>query len=201
MLLLGAVAGVLSGCLWLVPNGQMGGMLGMSLAAGAIWLGNRQLKQGAEPTRRQIMQAGLVSGLLGGVLMAAVSQACAGMNRGEFGPPALPFWAPLVLGVLYGPVVQWGYSVRRSSSHPLGKALISTCLGCFVLKALATIFYILVSRKETDILLPTDIFLSLWISLLGAVPFALLWVLAMAWSDPAWPPPAAGARRLASNPL
>jgi hypothetical protein len=177
----------------------MGAVLGTSLAAGAIWLGRRQQKQGAEPTRRQIMQAGLVSGLLGGVLMAAVSQACAGIELYDFGPPALPFWAPLVLGILYGPVVQWGYSVRRSSCHPLRKALISTCLGCFLLKTLATFFYILVFENGSN---PSDFLLdSAMISLSGAVPFALLWVLAMAQSDPAWPPPAAGVRRLASTAL
>jgi hypothetical protein len=42
MLLLGAVAGILSGFFWLIPNGLMGGALGMSLAAGAIWLGRRR---------------------------------------------------------------------------------------------------------------------------------------------------------------
>ena len=106
MLWFGAAAGVLSGCLWPVPNGLMGAVLGTSLAAGAIWLGNRQKKQGAELSRGQILGAGLVSGLLAGVLMAAISQACAGMKRGEFGPPLVPFWFPLVMGILYGPVVQ-----------------------------------------------------------------------------------------------
>jgi hypothetical protein len=106
MLWMGTAAGVLSGFVWLVPNGLMGGALGMSLAAGAIWLGNRQKKQGAELSRGQILGAGLVSGLLAGVLMAAISQACAGMKRGEFGPPLVPFWFPLVMGILYGPVVQ-----------------------------------------------------------------------------------------------
>jgi len=194
MLLMGMAAGVLSGFLWLVPNGLMGGVLGMSLAAGAIWLGNRQKKQGAELSRGQILQAGLVSGLLGGVLMAAISQACAGMKRHDFGPPVLPFWFPLVMGILYGLVVQWGYSVRRSSSHPLWSALIWTCLGCFVLKTLATFFYSAVFENRSA---PTDLLGSAMIlSLLGAVPFALLWVLGMAWSDPAWRPPAARADQL-----
>ncbi len=190
MLLTGTAAGVLSGFMLLVPNGLMGGALGMSLAAGAIWLGNRRQKQGAELTRGQILGAGFVSGLLGGVLMAAISQACAGMKRGEFGPPVLPFWFPLVMGILYGLVVQWGYSLRRSSSHPLRKALIWTCLGCFVLKTLATFFYWAVFDNGFH---PTDIFDSAMLSLLGAVPFALLWFVGMAWSDPAWSPPAARA--------
>jgi len=186
MLLLGAVVGVLSGFLWLVPNGLMGGALGMSLAAGAIWLGRRQQEQGAAPTRRQVLLAGLVSGLLGGVLMAAISRACAGMSRGEFGPPPLPFWAPLVMGILYGPVVQWGYSVRRTSAYPLGSALLWTCLGCVVLKTLATFFYLMVFEHGAR---PAGIlFGSAIAALLGAAPFALWWVLAMAWSDPAWPP-------------
>ena len=195
MLLLGAAAGVLSGLFWLIPNGLMGGALGMSLATGAIWLGNREQKQGAEPTRRQIIQAGLISGLLGGVLMAAISQACAGRIRGVdeemFGPPVLPIWAPLVMGILYGLVVHWGYSDRRSSSHPLRSSLASTCLGCFFLKMFATFFYILVFQNGSR---PSGLLLgSAMISLLGAVPFALLWVLTMAWSDPAWSPPAARA--------
>jgi hypothetical protein len=188
MLWMGTAAGVLSGFVWLVPNGLMGGALGMSLAAGAIWLGNRQKKQGAELSRGQILGAGLVSGLLAGVLMAAISQACAGMKRGEFGPPLVPFWFPLVMGILYGPVVQWGYSTRRSSSHPLRTALLMTCVGCFVLKTLATYLYSAVFEEFR-----ADIFGSGMLSLLGAVPFALLWVLYMSWSDPAWRPPPARA--------
>lgn len=134
MLVVGTTAGILSGLIWLIPNGLMGGVLGMSLAAGAIWLGRLQQKQGAEPTRRQIIEAGLVSGLLGGVLMAAVSQACAGMKRYDFGPPVLPFWAPLVMGLLYGLVVQWGYSVRRSSPHPLGRRSLQPAWGVLFLR-------------------------------------------------------------------
>ncbi len=191
MLILGALAGVVSGLIWLVPNGLMGGALGMSLAAGAIWLGIRRQKQNAELTRSQILGAGLVSGLLGGVLMAAISQACAGRKEYELGPPVLPFWAPLVMGILYGLVVQWGYSARRSSSHSRWKALLSTCLGCFVLKTLAAFFYIVVFQDGRN---PGGILLgSAMLSLAGAVPFALLWVLAMVWSDPAWPRPAAHA--------
>jgi hypothetical protein len=182
--------------MWLIPNGLMGGALGMSLAAGAIWLGRREQQQGAAPTLRQILQAGLVSGLLGGILMAAISQACAGRRRGEddimFGPPDLPFWAPLVMGILYGLVIQWGYSVRRSSRHPLASAFASTCLWCFVLKWLAAFFYIMVFQQGSP---PAGILLgSAALSLVGAVPFALLWVLAMAWTDPAWSPPVARAR-------
>ena len=184
MLLMGTGSGILSGIIWLVPNGLMGGALGMSLAAGAICLGNRRRKQGAELTRGQILQAGLVSGLAGGVLMAAFSQACAGIKRNDFGPPKLPFWDPLIMGILYGLVIQWGYSVRRSSSHPLIKTLISTCLGCFVLKTLATTCYIAVF--ESGSLLPDVLFGSAMLSLTGAVPFALLWILSMACSDPAW---------------
>jgi hypothetical protein len=194
MILVGALAGLLSGFVWMVPNGLMGGALGMSLAAGAIWLGRREQKQGAKPARRQIILAGLVSGLIGGLLMAAISQAFAGRIRGEdeemFGPPVLPFWAPLVMGILYGLVIQWGYFVRRYSSNPLGYALLSTCLGCFLLKMFATFFYVVVTANGSgwDGILAG----SMMYSLVSAAPFALLWVLGMALADPAWRPPAAG---------
>jgi hypothetical protein len=191
MLLLGAFAGLLSGFLWFVPNGLMGGALGMSLAAGAIWLGRRRQKQGGGPTPLQIIQAGLVSGLLAGVLMAGISQACVGARRGDFGPPVLPFWYPLVMGVLYGLVVQWGYSVRRGFFNPHTSAFVATCFGCFVLKTLATFSYRMVFEKTSG---PSGVLSdSIWESLLGAVPFALFWFLGMAFSDPSWPPPPARA--------
>ncbi len=106
-----------------------------------------------------------------------------------FGPPVLPFWAPLVMGVLYGVVVLRGYAARLSSPRPLGAAIVSTCLGCFVLKALATSFYMLAVERNPE---PGSLLVgSVIMSLLGAVPFAFLWVLAMAWSDPDWSSPAA----------
>jgi hypothetical protein len=186
MLMAGAVAGVLSGILWLMPTGFMGGALGMSLAAGAIWLGDRQRKQRGELTRDQVLQAGLASGLLGGVLMAAISHACSGRTPHEFAPPVLPFWAPLAMGVCYGLVIQWAYSTRRGSSHPLWTVLFRTCLGCFLLKTIATAYYIIVFEDGSE---PGSVlFVSTMISLLGAVPFALLWVLAMVRTDPAWRP-------------
>jgi H+/Cl- antiporter ClcA len=182
MLLLGALAGILSGFIWLFPNGLMGGALGMSLAAGAIWLGRLRSQQGAEPTRRQVLLAGLVSGLLAGLLMAAISHACSRMRRNDFGPPVLPFWAPLAMGILYGPVVLWGYSVRKGFFDPLASALLSTCLACFALKTLAAFSYLMLFEHGTK---PGGILLgSAMDALLGAAPFALLWVLGMAWSDP-----------------
>lgn len=184
MLMVSAVAGVLSGAIWVVPNGLMGGVLGMSLTGGAIWLGSRQRKQGGELTRGQILGAGLASGLLGGGLMAAVSQACAHVKRGEFGPPVLPFWAPLALGLAYGVVIHWGYATRRSSSHPFWKALLCTCLGCFLLKTFAVTFYLCAFEHGNR--LSGILFGSAMMSLVGAVPFALLWVMVMVWTDPAW---------------
>jgi hypothetical protein len=186
MLTLVALAGVFSGVMWLIPNGLMGGVLGLSLAAGAIWLGSRQRRQGGDLNRGQILGAGLVSGLLGGVLMAAISHACAGRQPYDFAPPVLPIWGPLLMGIAYGLVIHWGYATRRSSSHPFWKALFSTCQGCFLLKAVATAFYITVIQRDFE--LSNTLFASAMISLLGAVPFALLWVLVMAWTDPAFRP-------------
>jgi len=190
MFALTALAGILSGIAWLVPNGLMAGALGMSLAAGAIRLGRLQQRQQGKLGRDQILLTGMVSGLVAGVLMAAISQACAGSRlEGEaafFGPPGLPYWAPLVMGVLYGVVVQWGYAARISSPRPLWAAVFSTCLGCFLLKAFATALYFCLVEKMVKSDLQGILFGSAMLSLFGAVPFALFWVLSMAWTDPAW---------------
>jgi hypothetical protein len=188
MFVLTALAGMLSGFLWMVPNGLMAGALGMSLAGGAIWLGRRQQRQDGTLTRTQVLVTGMVCGLVAGVSMALISRACDSIRpMGEaamFGPPVLPFWAPLVMGVLYGVVVHLGYAARLSSARPLRAAVVSTCLGCFLLKILATIFYSFMVQADPDagsILVGSGM-----LALLGAVPFALLWVLGLAWLDPAW---------------
>ncbi len=191
MFLVTALAGIASGLLWLIPNGLMGGALGMSLAGGAIWLGRRQQKQDGKLTRGEIVATGVVCGFLGGVLMAIISQACAGIRAtGEaamFGPPQLPLWAPVVMGVLYGVVVQWTYATRLSSQHPLTAAMFWTCLGCFALKTVtAPVYYLGYLGPQDKIDAGSTLAVSAMLAALGAVPFALLWVLAMRWTDPAW---------------
>ena len=51
LFLLTGLGGIASGFLWLVPNGLMGGALGMSLSAGTLWLGLKQAREGAAPKR------------------------------------------------------------------------------------------------------------------------------------------------------
>ncbi len=191
MLLTTAMAGVLSGILWLVPNGLMGGALGMSLAAGAIWLGQRQSAQNGRLTADQVWQAGLASGLVAGVLMAAISEACRRASivpAGEaamFGPPRLPFWMPLIMGILYGPIVHWCYTMRFSARRPFWEVHISTCLACLLVKTVAGAAYNYfdsqIDRPAGEILLD-----SAMLSVLGAVPFAAFWVIVMRITDPAW---------------
>jgi hypothetical protein len=179
LFLLTGLGGIVSGCLWLVPNGLMGGALGMSLSAGTIWLGLKQAREGVA------LFTGAGAGLLGGVLMAVISVLCAGIKRHDFGSPVLPVWVPLIMGVLYGVVLLWCYHRRLAARHPVWSTLGKACGLCFLLKAMATFIYLgLTEQGTTDLMrlaLP-----SILMSLLGAVPFALFWVLATAWLDPAW---------------
>jgi len=185
LFLLTGFGGMVSSFLWLVPNGLMAGALGMSLSAGTVWLGLKQAREGVPSSERYALVTGAAAGLLGGVCMAVISILCAGVNRGDFGPPVLPIWAPLVMGVLYGVVLHWCYSRRLTARHPLRDTLFKACGLCFLLKVVAMFIYVvLIERDISDLMsLATG---SLIYSLLGAVPFALFWVLATAWLDPAW---------------
>jgi hypothetical protein len=179
------LAGVVSGALWLVPNGLMAGALGMSLSAGTLWLGLKEARQDTPLSERYALGTGAAAGLVGGLLMAAISALCAGMRPLDFGPPALPLWAPVVMGVLYGVVLVWCYHRRLAAEHPLRETLLKACGLCFLLKAAATFIYVGLTEHQTQdfMSLATG---SVVLSLLGAVPFALLWVWATAWLDPAW---------------
>ncbi len=199
LFLLTGLGGIASGFLWLVPNGLMGGALGMSLSAGTLWLGLKQAREGVRPSGRYVLAAGTVVGLLGGMLMAVISFLYAGIKRHEFGPPILPVWVPLVMGVLYGILLLWCYHRRLDAGNPLGSTLFKACSGCFVLKAVGTFLYLGVGKGLAD--LGSLAFPSVLISLLGAVPFALFWVLATAWLDPAWPGPKARPDCLSAVPV
>jgi hypothetical protein len=187
LFLLTGVGGIVSGLLWLVPNGLMGGALGMSLSLGTLWLGLKQAREDAAPSDRYALVTGAAAGLLGGILMAAISALCSGIRRHEFGPPVLPLWAPLVMGVLYGIVLLWCYHRRLTAQHSLRNTLLKACGLCFLLKALATFVYLgLIEHHPSELLsLVTG---SMLLSLLGAVPFAFLWILVTAWLDPVWSP-------------
>jgi len=187
LFLLTGLGGIASGFLWPIPNGLMGGALGMSLSAGTLWLGLKQTREGAAPSDRYAVVTGAAAGLLGGVCMAAISVLCAGVKRGDFGPPVLPVWAPLIMGVLYGVVLIWCYHRRLTARQPLWNTLGKACGLCFLLKALATFIYLGLTEQGTSDLMSLAL-PSLLMSLFGAVPFAFFWVLATAWLDPARSP-------------
>ncbi len=185
MMLVTGFTGVISGFMWLIPNGIMGGILGICLSAGTAWLGLKQHNQGGELSLRQVLGAGFVSGLSAGILMAWVGHSLAGVSSGDFGPPNLPFWAPLIMGILYGIAIHWSYYQRRFSIHPLRQTMFYACGICFLLKTAGTFIYLCITEKshgETSGMLIGSVMLSL----LGAVPFAFMWVIVASVLDPAW---------------
>jgi len=188
LFLLTGLGGIVSGWLWLVPNGLMAGALAMSLSAGTLWLGLKQAREGVAPSYQYALVTGAVAGLLAGVCMTVISFLCAGIKHPQDWPPVLPVWVPLVMGVLYGVVLLWCYQRRLTARRPLWATLGKACGLCFLLKAVATFLYMGVMERDTSGLMGRTIG-CLLMSLLGAVPFALFWVLATAWLDPAWSPP------------
>ncbi|MEI8288592.1 MAG: hypothetical protein WCH99_03910 [Verrucomicrobiota bacterium] len=177
------LVGIISGMVWLIPNGLMGGVLGICLSGGTIWLGIKQRQQSGEPSLKQVLIAGFVSGLLAGILMALVSHALAGSKRGDFGPPILPFWAPLFMGTVYGIAIHWSYHQRRGSSHPLRSVFFYACSTCFLLKTAGTIVYLYITENTHQELRQICVGATM-LSLLGAVPFAFFWTLFTFLLDP-----------------
>jgi len=213
------LAGVLSSFMWLRPNAIMAALLGMSLSLGTIRLGQMQTAAGGHLSWRQVLWTGLWSGLLAGVAMALASEAFypVKIDRGghevDFGPPQLPFWAPLIMGVLYGLVLHRSYYLRRFYRRPLAAALVSACLGCFLLKALGTAVYIVAIERDLELSdTPGIVIGAVLMAFFGAVPFAWLWIqitarLDPAFSSPAWAdlkkrddPPAEEAPKTATTP-
>ena len=89
------------------------------------------------------------------------------------------------MGVLYGVVLLWCYHRRLTARRPLRSTLVKACGLCFLLKAVAIFIYAGLSQRTLRSLMSLAMG-SMLLSLLGAVPFALFWVLATAWLDPAW---------------
>lgn len=195
LLILTGAAGVLSGLLWLIPNGLMGGALGMCLSLGTIWLGRLQTRQQGELALRQVLMAGFGSGLLAGVLMtgifewaAAIRETATGWPKPkDFGPPEVPVWLPLFMGIAYGLAIHWSYWRRRFSRKPLRDTFARTVGVCLLVKTVATPIALGLPAKGLDIV--EGLVSSALMALLGAVPFALLWVWITARLDPAWSSP------------
>jgi hypothetical protein len=191
LFLLTGAGGIASGVLWLLPSGLMGGALGMALTAGVLWLGLKQRRENNPPSDLYALATGAAAGLLGGGSMAAISALCSGVRHIDFGPPRLPYWAPLLMGVGYGVVLIWCYHRRLRAKRALTSTLLRACGYCFLLKMAGALVYVVLSERNFSD--PAGfVFGCALLSLLGAVPFALFWVLATAWLDPAWVAPGAG---------
>ena len=183
------LAGAASGFFWLFPNGMMAAVLGISLSLGTIWLGRKERQTGTI-TQQDALRVGLLSGILAGVAMQSAQRIFTFPRHSDaeidfFAPRILPVWVPLVMGILYGLVVHWGYFQRRKSSIPLPWALLCIVGGCYLLRAITVATYNFLQD-------PNDwegAFLSgLMFPLVGAVPFSLAWTLLAAAFDPAWSP-------------
>lgn len=192
LLLLTGAAGVLSSLLWLIPNGLMGGVLGACLSLGTIWLGRVQTRQKGQLTIRQVLVAGAGAGLLAGVLMTVIYCWALDYDGGMFGPPQQPLWLPLVMGVLYGIGMHWGYYRRRFSQRPVQDSLIRLGMICFLIRAVGVVVGLFFSGEipwDSLEVVKISLLFSLLTSLLGALPFALLWTGVTIWFDPAWSSP------------
>lgn len=188
LLLSTGAAGVLSSLFSLIPNGLMSGVLGACLSLGTIWLGRVQTRQKGQLTIRQVLIAGAGAGLLAGVLMTVIYCWALDYGWGELGSLPQPLWLPLVMGVLYGIGMHWGYYRRRFSQWPVRDSLNRLGRICFLIRAIGVIVGLSFSGEVSWDLLEL-VTIALLTSLLGAVPFALLWTGVTIGIDPAWSSP------------
>ncbi len=188
LLLLTGAAGVLSGLFWLIPNGLMSGVLGACLSLGTIWLGRAQTRQKGQLTIRQVLIAGAGAGLLAGVLMTVIYYWAPDYDGEAFVLLEQPLGLPLVMGVLYGIGMHWGYYQRRFSQRPVLASLGRLGVICFLIRAIGVIVGLSFSGEVSRDLLEL-VTIALLTSLLGAVPFALLWTGVTIGIDPAWSSP------------
>lgn len=189
LLLLTGAAGVLSGLFWLIPNGLMSGVLGACLSLGTIWLGRAQTRQEGQLTIRQVLIAGAGAGLLAGVLMTVIYYWAPDYDGEAFVLLEQPLGLPLVMGVLYGIGMHWGYYQRRFSQRPVLASLGRLGVICFLIRAVGVVVGLSFLGEVSWDSLGLVMMMSLLFSLLGAVPFALLWTGITIWFDPAWSSP------------
>lgn len=193
LIFLTACLGALSSFFWLWPNGMMAAALAASLSAGTLWLGRKQMRTGRPPEKSDVIATGLLTGLIGAGL-ALLIQSQFPYQRGgremDFGPPPTPEWAILLGGVLYGLILHGSYFRRFRSRNPLAAAAGSAALGCGLV------------RIGVGLASGINPIATLFLALLGGVPFALMWTWANRWLDPAWevaPPQATPDPRLPSD--
>lgn len=192
LILLTAGLGALSSLFWLWPNGLMAAALAASLSAGTLWLGRKQTRTGRPPAKNDVIATGLLTGLVGGGLALLIQWQFPYQRGGRemgFGPPPTPEWALVLGGVLYGLILHTSYFRRFGARQPLATAAGSAALGCGLV------------RIGIGLAVGIEPVATLFFALLGGVPFALMWVWATRWLDPAWEVAAAGSRAETASSL
>jgi hypothetical protein len=169
-----ALAGALSSFAWIIPNGLMAVALAVSLSAGTIFLIRRQ-GVGVRPVWPAILAVGLGSGLVGGGLALLVNTQFIYYPHGgelELGPPRLPAWVILTGSVACGLVLQSAWFGGVGRRHPRAFALFWGMLGCCVVRVILGF-----SSLPDEGMIP-------FVTLFGAVPFAVLWITATSLAVP-----------------
>jgi hypothetical protein len=170
-----ALAGALSGFAWMIPNGLMAMALAVSLSLGTIFLVRNGRKSGSRPAWPTILATALLSGLAGGGLALLLQTWFPYYPRGgelEFGPPPLPGWIILTGSAAHGLVLQSAWFGAVGRRFPRAFALLWGVLGCSAVR-----FVLGLSSIPDQTLLP-------FITLFGAVPFAVLWIVATSLAIP-----------------
>lgn len=160
LLLVTGFLGVLTSFMPLIPRGLMGAALAVVLSLGTICVSWRQSRTRKAPEQIETVMLGLLSGLAGGALAAAI-QFLLPAAKHDFVPPPTPAWNLVLSATLYG--IALHLSARRPT---LGNALLWSALTCFAVRVLC------------GLTLGMEPLAVIFLALFGAVPFGVLWTLA-----------------------
>lgn len=172
LLIATAIAGGLSGIMFLIPNGIFGATLALCLSGGTLWLGVIQHRRQRVASMPAVLLTGLATGAIAGGVCVLLQRYLRAPTLGELGSFAMPAWTVFVNAILYGIALHVAYHLRITSRVPRRRFIGFAVFLCLTAR-------IVVGAVELELAV-------LFLALFGAVPFTLLWAATTSVLDPAF---------------
>ena len=184
------VVGLLSGIMWVVPNGLMAAAMACCFSFGTIWLAEKERRRPGSVGMADAILVGAASGMIAAfpvMLLEMLRLPPTKMDHLRlFKPPSLEIWYLIAAPILYGIAIHWTYQLRKGSMLRGTRAFVAACLSTGALRLIFEVlkgtdgaFHGMQLRHFVQVLIASG-----FMFLFTMVPFAGGWVYVSVKADP-----------------